>query len=142
MLGQETKTYRAVCNLVSAGLGLVLLASPWMLAETSSPAALWSTVFGGALVMRLGSSAALRFRKWKARTQIAIGFWLAGVPWLFHFEGLSQLTRIHNLVGLAVAALAVAELWISRTALSRTGSVPVRGCRGSCIFRNGGEPAC
>jgi SPW repeat len=92
-------------------------------------------------VTRLGASAALRFRDWKARTQIATGLWLAGTPWLFHFEGLSQLTRVHHLVGLAVAALAVVELWISRPAPGRTGSAPGRGCR-SGIFRNGGEPAC
>ena len=98
MLGHETTTYRAVCNLVSAGLGLVLLASPWMLAETSNPTALWSAVFGGALVTRLGASAALCFREWKAWTEIATGLWLAGTPWLFHFEGLSQLTRIHHVV--------------------------------------------
>jgi len=131
-----------VCNLVSAGLGLVLLASPWMLAETSDPAALWTAVFGGALVTRLGASAALRFREWKAWTEITVGFWLAGTPWLFHFEGLSQLSRIHHMVGLAVAALAVAELWISRAALGQAGSVPVRGCRRSCTAPNGGGPAC
>jgi hypothetical protein len=142
MLGHETRTYRAVCNLVSAGLGLVLLASPWMLAETSNPTALWSAVFGGALVTRLGASAALCFREWKAWTEIAAGLWLAGTPWLFHFEDLSQLSRIHHVVGLAVAALAAVELWISRTALSPAGSVPARGYRGGCIFRNGGEPAC
>ena len=142
MLEQEARTYRAVCNLVSAGLGLVLLTSPWMWADTSDPIALWSAVFGGALVARLGVSAALRFREWKARTQIATGVWLAGVPWLFHFEGVSQLTRIHHVVGLAVAALAVVELWLSGAALGRTDSMPGRGCRGGCIFRNGGEPAC
>src|SRR3954454_11247612 len=142
MLEKETRTHRSVCNLVSAGLGLVLFASPWMLAETSDPTALWSAVFGGALVMRLGASAALRFHEWKAWTEIAVGFWLAGTPWLFHFEGLSQLSCIHHLVGLAVAALAAVELWIGRTPLDQTGSVPVRGCRGGGIFPHVGGPAC
>ncbi|WP_336492641.1 SPW repeat protein [Methylobacterium nigriterrae] len=127
---------------MSAGLGLVLIASPWMLAETSDRTALWSAVFGGALVTRLGASAALCFREWKAWTQVAAGFWLAAVPWLFHFEGLSQLSRIHHMVGLGVAALAVAELWISRTAPGQAGSLPVRGCRRGCAPQNGGGTAC
>lgn len=142
MLGQETRTYRAVCNLVSAGLGLVLLASPWILAETSNPAALWSAVFGGGLVLRLGASATLCFREWKAWMQIAVGFWLTAAPWLFHFDDLSQLAHIHHFVGLAVAALALAELWITSAALDQTRSMPVREGRRGRIFPNGGGPVC
>lgn len=71
-MGRDWKEQRAAFNLLSGLLGLVLAATPWLLGEAIDPLAVWSAVFGGALVMRLGFSAALAFRGWKAWGQ-AVG---------------------------------------------------------------------
>ena len=122
----KTQDYRTASSLLCAVLGMALFASPWIYDELSDPAVLWSAVFGGALVIRLGLSAALRFREWKAWIKIAVGFWLALAPCLLRLERAPPVAEIHHLVGLAVVALALAELWLSRGAPHVTDAAPRR----------------
>jgi hypothetical protein len=101
-------------NLVSGILGMVLIATPWAF-EIGDSAAGWSAVFSGALIMRLGFSAAVHFRVWKVRAAAAVGAWLLSAPWLLHWESLSRLTWAHVIVGLVVVGLAAAGLRIGTT---------------------------
>ncbi|MFE1599896.1 SPW repeat protein [Methylobacterium sp. ID0610] len=81
-----------------------------MLDEVLEPLAVWSAVFGGALVMRLGFSAAMSFRAWKAWGQAVVGSWLLAGPWLLQWGGLSKMTFAHVVVGFAVVAIAAAGI--------------------------------
>lgn len=126
-------------GLLSAGLGGLLLVSPALPDGGTSPVAVWSALFGGALLIRLGLSAALRFRAWKARAMIVVGAWLAVNACLMSGPGLmgglglmggpgpmdaSRLLRVdpvplgrlsgatvlHKAIGLAAIALGAASL--------------------------------
>lgn len=103
-------------GLLCAGLGALLLLSPAILGAHALPEAgrnlpgLWSAAFAGTLLVRLGLSAALRFRPWKARAMIAVGAWLVGAPWLPPFGQPTGPTLLHAALGLAVLVLGVASL--------------------------------
>jgi hypothetical protein len=113
-MGRDQKEQLTAFNLVSGTLGLILIATP-LAFDVSEPTAVWSAVFSGALVMRLGYSAAMHFREWKARAEAAVGAWLLSVPWLLHWESLSRGTLVHIIVGLAVVGVAAAGLRIRTT---------------------------
>lgn len=100
-------------NLVSGILGMVLIATAWVFEIGESAG--WSAVFSGALIMRLGFSAAVHFRVWKARAAAAVGAWLLSAPWLLHWDSLSRVTWVHIIIGLAVVGLAAAGLRIGTT---------------------------
>ncbi|MBY0252688.1 SPW repeat domain-containing protein [Methylobacterium fujisawaense] len=109
-MGRDWKEQRAAFNLLSGLLGLVLAATPWLLDEAIDPLAVWSAVFGGALVMRLGFSAALAFRGWKAWGQAIGGAGLIIAPWLLGWDGRSAMSCAHVVVGAAVVAIAATGL--------------------------------
>jgi hypothetical protein len=111
-MGRDHNEQLAAFNLVIGTLGMILIATPWAF-DISEPTAVWSAVFSGALVMRLGFSAAMHFREWKARAEAVIGAWLLSVPWLLHWESLSRVTWVHIIVGLAVIGVAAAGLRIT-----------------------------
>lgn len=113
-MGRDHNEQLAAFNLVIGTLGIILVATPWAF-DVSQPTAAWSAVFSGALVMRLGFSAALHFREWKARAEAAVGTWLLSAPWLLHWESLSRVTWAHIIVGLAVVGVAAAGLRIRTT---------------------------
>jgi hypothetical protein len=108
-MGRDQKEQLIAFNLVSGTLGMILIATPWAF-DISEPTAVWSAVFSGALVMRLGFSAAIHFRQWKARAEAAAGAWLLSAPWLLHWVSLSRVTWAHIIVGLAVVGVAAAGL--------------------------------
>ena len=142
MSGQISRSLRTVCNLLSAALGALLISAPWLTGEAGEPAATFSAVFAGAFILRISASAALRFREWKAWTAVAVGFWLAEAPWLLHMEGLPGLSRSHHIVGLAVAALGLAVVWISRTRVDQAGSPPLDICRRRSLLPGPGGQGC
>jgi len=108
-MGKDHREQLTAFNFISGILGMVLIAAPWAF-EIGDSAAGWSAVFSGALIMRLGFSAAVRFRVWKARAAAAVGAWLLSAPWLLHWDSLSRVTWVHIIVGLAVVGLAAAGL--------------------------------
>jgi hypothetical protein len=128
--------------VASAALGLALFTSPWAFGETSDPIALWSAVFGGSLVIRLGASAALRYRAWKAWSEVALGFWLQCAPWLLQLTSVVWVARLHEAVGLAITALAVAELRISKAIADRMSCVPRRAGQYRSVLSGRGGQAC
>lgn len=69
---------RITCSLAGAGLGAVLLASPWLSQADSALASGAGAVFLGALLVRLGLSGVVLPRTWKARARLAVG----AVHWL------------------------------------------------------------
>ena len=139
MSGRIARNCRTVCNLMSAALGALLITAPWLTGEAGDSTATSSAVFAGALILRVSASAALQSREWKAWTAVAAGFWLAEAPWLLHWDGLPGLSRSHHIVGLAVVALGLAVLWISRTRLDPAGSASFGNCRRSLLSSDGGQ---
>ena len=123
-MGRDWKEQRTTFHLVTGAMGLALTAMPWLFDEVGGPLAVWSAVFGGALVMRLGFSGALRFCEWKLWAQAVVGAWLLAVPWLQHWDGQLRLTCAHVIVGAVVVALAAAEI---RNA--KAGRTSLRGSR-------------
>jgi hypothetical protein len=114
-MGRNQKEQLTAFNLVIGTLGMILIAMPWTFDEAGEPIAIWSAAFSGTLVMRLGYSAALHFREWKARAEVAIGAWLLSAPWLLHLGSLSRVTWAHIIVGLTVIGVAAVGLGIKTT---------------------------
>jgi hypothetical protein len=113
-MGRDHRRQLIAFNFVSGILGMVLIATPWAF-EIGDSAAGWSAVFSGALIMRLGFSAAMHFQIWKARAAAAVGAWLLSAPWLLYWDSLSRVTWVQITVGLVVVGLAVAVLRIGTT---------------------------
>lgn len=111
-MGRDQRKQLAAFNLVIGILGVILIATPWAFDDAGEPIAVWSAAFSGALVMRLGFSAAIHFREWKARAEAAVGAWLLSAPWLLRWENPSPVTWAHIIVGVAVIGVAVAGLRI------------------------------
>lgn len=123
-MGRDWKEQRTAFHLVTGAMGLALAAMPWVFDGVGGPLAIWSAVFAGALVMRLGFSAALTFCEWKVWAEAAVGAWLLAVPWLQHWDGQLRLTCAHVIVGAAVVAVAAAEI-----RHRKGGRTPLRGSR-------------
>jgi SPW repeat len=98
----------------SLGLGLLILLSP-MIAQTSeSPYMALNAVVIGLLLMLFGWSELMLIEAWEEYLELVLGLWLVASPWVFGYSHLPLLTAAHIVLGGAVAALAVLELWQDR----------------------------
>ncbi|WP_375466318.1 hypothetical protein [uncultured Methylobacterium sp.] len=110
MLKESTLGNHILLNLASAGLGAVLLASPWLCQADSTPAGVASAVFLGALLVRFSLSGAVRPRTWKAKARLAIGAATVAMPCVPAPGGTPLPLGLLCAVGLITVVLAAAEL--------------------------------
>ena len=92
-------------------LGVALIASPWVLGFTAGPV-MWNAVIGGAAIGVIAIVALAAFAQWEEWVNLALGIWILISPFVLGFSAEVVAMWTFVLVGLAVALLAAAELWV------------------------------
>lgn len=100
-----------VLNGISALAGLSLLLAPPLSGFTNTPMAAWNSWVIGAAILALAGAALVALKKWEAWTSLVLGAWTLVSPWILGFSAVQGATAVHVLVGLAVIATAVVEIW-------------------------------
>lgn len=108
-MAMQVKHWQDPVNLV---LGLLLLASPWLLGYAGEANAMWNALVLGALIAAAALYALFRARAWEEWTHVVLGAWLVVSPWLLGFAHLPVAMWSAVGFGLAVAVLA---LWVLGT---------------------------
>lgn len=103
---------------VDIALGLLILASPWVLGLTEMMPVL-NAVVVGLVVLGLSALALGAFRDWEEWLNVACGVWIAASPWIFGYSSHAEATGTHLLLGLMVAGFAISELRDSAREQSR-----------------------
>ena len=89
-------------------LGLFVLISPWLFAFPYEPARS-DSMMSGALVVIVSVLALFAFADWEEWAAVALGLWLAVVPWFWGFPHAAAM-KIHIGAGLLLTYLAGLEL--------------------------------
>ena len=91
-------------------LGAVLIFSPWIFGFAAGAPSQNAWITGIAIVI-LSIAALAAFAAWEEWLNLAAGVWAIASPWLLGFQGTTART-VHVVIGVLVAALAAAELWM------------------------------
>jgi hypothetical protein len=105
------KPHRTWEDGVSLMLGLLIGLSPWFYEEPVVPAVLINSGLIGLAVLALAQLEVVRLRRWEEIAQLVCGLWLSASPFIFHYAHQDHLRYWHWALGLAVAVLALFELW-------------------------------
>ncbi|MCW5717885.1 MAG: SPW repeat protein [Bauldia sp.] len=100
---------------LSALIGVVVFAMPWLLGDVASTgaaplsdAANWNLWIAGAIMVVLSLAAIANYRPWEEWVTALIGVWLIASPWVFGFTAASTMAWS---VGIAGGVLVVLGLW-------------------------------
>lgn len=99
-----------MCDVANLILGAILFFSPWMFGFDAGRAS-GNAYIAGIVIAVLAIAALAAFAIWEEWLNLIVGLWTLASPWLLGFQG-SNATRIHVIIGAAVAILAAVELWI------------------------------
>lgn len=108
---EETRRWQDWANMV---LGILMVASPWLLGYSALEGATMNAVIIGFLIFALSALALTLLDSWEAWINAALGIWLVLSPWLLSFAIFDPARLSHLGVGLCVLAIAVAEIWQTR----------------------------
>jgi hypothetical protein len=110
------KQWEDWANLV---LGIWLCLSPWILQLAGDQIVTQNSVLVGLLLILTESASLVSFRMWEEWISVALGAWLVVSPWVL---GIPEPAAMANfvIVGLAVAVLALYEIWDVRRHLAHT----------------------
>ncbi len=97
-------------DLVSMGLGGLVVLTSWMVGDAITQAAAINAVVVGILVITLGASEFLDLRRWEEGLEAACGLWLIASPFMFGYADAGTLRYWHFVLGAAIVLLAVLEL--------------------------------
>jgi hypothetical protein len=99
-------------------LGLALIAAPFALGYRDNPAALWSSVVIGVVVVAVsGYKGYTRTpERWEGWVNVIAGVAAVLVPFIFGFSALATALWASVLIGILIAALSGIALFTERTA--------------------------
>jgi len=119
MLASVTKhwyaDHRAWEDYLSAGLGVLTVLSPLIMAKGVDTTAMINAGVVGVLIAALAMLELMSLRRWEELLEAACGAWLFASPFVFGYG--EALRSAHLVLGVAVLALAVLELWQDRRRL-------------------------
>jgi SPW repeat-containing protein len=98
------------CDLANLILGAVLIVSPWMFGFAAGAPSQNAWITGIAIAI-LSIAALAAFAEWEEWLNLVAGLWAIVSPWVLGFQGTTAMT-VHVVIGVVVAALAAAELWM------------------------------
>ena len=104
--------HRSWEDYLSAGLGVLAVLSPIIIAEGATTAVIINAGAVGVLIAALAMLEMMSLKRWEELLEVTCGAWLIASPFLFGYGGV--LRASHLVLGAAVAALAVLELWQDR----------------------------
>ena len=99
------------CDVANLILGVILLASPWIFGFPIG-AASQNAVISGIVIAAISLAALAAFAVWEEWLNLIVGVWVLVSPWVLGFQGTTNAMAIHVVIGIAVAVLAVIELWM------------------------------
>lgn len=97
-----------VANLV---LGAFLFLSPWLFGFASQ-AASWNAWLSAIALVALAVAALAAFAIWEEWLSLIAVVWVAISPWLVGFSAEAAATRLHLILGIAVAVFSAVKLWL------------------------------
>ncbi|MHA1530006.1 MAG: SPW repeat domain-containing protein [Alphaproteobacteria bacterium] len=96
-------------DVVSMGLGLLVVLSPWLSGAATSTGIMIITGFVGFLIVAVAGLEMVSLRRWEETIETLCGAWLVASPFVLGYGG--ALRSWHIALGVLVLALAVFELW-------------------------------
>jgi SPW repeat len=97
--------------LVELGLGAWLFLTPSIFSFASEAAASWNAWLSGIAIGAIAITALVAFADREEWINLVLGLWVAAPAWIVGFASHATATRVHVLVGIAVAVLSAARLW-------------------------------
>ena len=97
-------------DICSALFGVLILLSP-IVSDTSTMIAVNTGLFG-VLIAFLAMLELMSMQRWEEIMEVACGGWIIASPFVFQYSG--DLRMMHMILGGAVVALALFELWQDR----------------------------
>jgi hypothetical protein len=107
----ENWTNAKLCDVANLVLGAVLFVSPWIFGFDAG-AATQNAMIVGIVMAALAIAALAAFAVWEEWLNLAVGLWALISPWVLGFQGTTAMT-VHVVIGVAVAALAAIEIWLT-----------------------------
>ena len=98
------------CDLANLVLGAVLFFSPWIFGFATGYES-QNAWISGIVIAVLSIAALAAFAEWEEWLNLVAGLWVIVSPWVLGFAGTTAMT-VHVVIGVIVAALAAAELWM------------------------------
>lgn len=111
MLTIKNRTEDMVPNALNILLGVALILSPWILDLGYETAATRNSLISGIAIAGIAAIALNKTYDWEEFLNLGVGLWVAMAPWVLGFADRGLLMWTHVVIGLAVAAVAVFELW-------------------------------
>lgn len=93
-------------------LGVVLALTPWLFGFAHEAGAAWNAWIVGAAVAIIAIGALVSFYQWEEWLNLVLGLWAIVSPWVIGFSAIAAATYSHVVIGIIVAVLAAAELWL------------------------------
>jgi hypothetical protein len=103
-------TNAKLCDVGNLILGGILFFSPWML-KFPAGAESRNAAIAGLVIVVLSVAALTAFAVWEEWLNLIVGLWLVISPWVLKFQGTTAM-RADVVIGIIVAALAAAEIWV------------------------------
>ncbi|HEU4661098.1 MAG TPA: SPW repeat protein [Pseudolabrys sp.] len=107
-------TKENVIDIINVILGVCLALAPWALGFTAEAAAAWTAWITGAAIALVALGALVAFNEWEEWINLVLGVWAAVAPWAVAFSEHAAATNISVAIGIAVAVLSAARLWLAR----------------------------
>jgi hypothetical protein len=108
----ENSKTAVACDVINLILGVFLFISPWLFAFAPGHES-WNAWVFGAVIAVLSIAALSAFAEWEEWLNLVVGLWVIVSPWVLQFSGDSNAMRIDAIVGIVVAVLAAAEIWMA-----------------------------
>jgi len=99
-------------DFCSAALGVLIVLSPALAGTEATTAATISAGLVGVIIIALALLEIMALQRWEEVLELACGLWIVVSPLVLGYGGALRLA--HVLLGGAVAALALLELWQDR----------------------------
>jgi SPW repeat len=104
----EHKTWEDVAGMF---LGLILMLSPWIVAQTTNGSAVANAGIVGFFLVLLAGFEMSRLHRWEEVATLLFGLWMIVSPYALGYEMITPLATVHQAIGALVSVLAVLQLW-------------------------------
>jgi hypothetical protein len=113
----ERSTHMHLEDWLSAGVGCLIIISPWIIGGSDLQFAVLNAFVVGLAVASIAGLELSVLQRWEEWIELALGLWLTASPWIFGYNYLSSLTTTHVALGIMVGTLACFELWQDRSGI-------------------------
>jgi hypothetical protein len=112
---EQTWRQETIIDYIKLALAAFLILTPWIFGFTSNAVASGNAWISGAVIGLASVAAIVALAEWEEWVSLVLGLWVLISPWAlgFHITVMSAM-RTDVAVGIAVALLAAAELWMMR----------------------------